>query len=106
MTISSGRLTVLVVLLAACGPVPADEGSAIVTEVVTPEGPEAPPVLEECDAADYRPLVGTSIAATTFLKDDRLRVFSENDIITQEYIPQRTNVVFDTEGLISRTYCG
>jgi hypothetical protein len=100
------RLIAILVLLAACGPVPGDDEPAIVTEVVEADIPQAPPALEQCDAADYRPLIGSSISETTFAVDDRLRVFSQNDIITQEYLPQRTNVVFDTEGLITRVYCG
>ena len=93
-------------VLAACGPVPVAEEPAIVTEVVEPEVPEAPPALEQCDAADYRPLIGTPLAEAAIVSGERMRVFGVNDIITQEYLPQRTNVVFDDEGLISRVYCG
>ncbi len=100
------RIGPLLILLAACAPVPGDDEPAIVTEVVVADVVEEPPALEQCDAADYRPLIGTTIAATTFPVDDRLRVFGENDIITQEYLPQRTNVVFGTDGLIARVYCG
>ena len=95
-------------LLAACGPVDIED-EVIVTDVLEEEAieeAEEPAVLEQCDAADYRPMIGTSIAEATFLVSDRLRVFGETDIITQEYLPQRTNVVYDTEGLITRVYCG
>jgi|GEM_PF-802566 len=100
------RLMTFLVLLAACAPVSSADDPAIVGEVVEAEVPEVPPALEQCDAADYRPMIGTAIAAATFPADDRLRVFSVNDIITQEYLPRRTNVVYDAEGLISRVYCG
>ncbi|MBT8413196.1 MAG: hypothetical protein KJO30_02600 [Boseongicola sp.] len=100
------RLGAVVLVLTACGPVPPEEAPAIVTEVVEPEVPEAPPALEQCDAADYRPLIGTPLADAAIASGERLRVFSVNDIITQEYLPQRTNVVFDGEGLITRVYCG
>ena len=100
------RLGALLVLLMACGPVPVEDEPAIVTEVVEPEVPEVPPALEQCDAADYRPLVGTPLSDALIVSGERMRVYNVNDIITQEYLPQRTNVVFDAEGLISRVYCG
>ena len=99
---------------AACAPVP-DDASGIVDitdgpEVVVDVG-DAPaaggaPDLEECDAADYRPLIGTPVTETVFPTGARLRVYSEADIVTQEYIPQRTNVVFDSSGRINQVYCG
>ena len=67
---------------------------------------DAPPALEECDAAEYRELVGTNIAATVFPEDPMIRVYGEGDIITQEYIPRRTNIVFDADGNIVQAYCG
>ncbi|NNL19412.1 MAG: hypothetical protein HKP37_11790 [Boseongicola sp.] len=96
----------LLLVLAACGPVPVEDEPAIVTEVVEPEVPEEPPALEQCDAADYRPLIGTPLVEAAVVSGERMRVFNVNDIITQEYLPQRTNVVSDDEGLIARVYCG
>ena len=62
--------------------------------------------IELCDAADYRGLVGSDVGATSFPVGPQLRVFGQNDIITQDYIPQRTNVVYDTSRRIIRVYCG
>ena len=62
--------------------------------------------IELCDAADYRGLVGSDVGATSFSIGPQLRVFGQNDIITQDYIPQRTNVVYDTSRQIIRVYCG
>lgn len=90
-------------LIVGCAPVPAEED---LTPPPAPVEPETPPALEECDAADYRHLVGTNIAAVTLPSGERMRVYGESDIITQEYIPQRTNIVYDAEGLILRAYCG
>lgn len=108
---------VLFVVLAACAPEVSDDTPAIVTEVVSEDGLEENatevgglevriPELEQCDAEEYRPLIGTPVAATTFATSDRLRVYGANDIITQDYLPQRTNVVYDAEGLITRVSCG
>lgn len=62
--------------------------------------------IEQCDAETYRPLVGTDVGSTRFPAGASLRVFGVNDIVTQDYIPQRTNVVFDRDRRILRVYCG
>ncbi|MGR3512493.1 MAG: hypothetical protein ACU0GG_06980 [Paracoccaceae bacterium] len=61
---------------------------------------------ELCDAIDYRILVGSNVDDTSFPVGPQLRVFGANDIITQDYIPQRTNVVHDNTREIIRVYCG
>lgn len=101
----------LVLLLAsACGPAALDDRGG--SEPRALPGPsEAIPGgglndVELCDAEVYRPLEGSAASATTFPVGSRLRVFGVNDIVTQDYIPQRTNVVYDTSGTITRVYCG
>lgn len=99
-------------LLTGCAPAPGD-----VTEIVTEIGivqPEAEdqgkgPSLAEvefCDAEDYRSLAGSQIAAVTLPAGPMLRVFGVNDIVAQDYRPERTNVLFDEAGKIIRIYCG
>lgn len=61
---------------------------------------------EQCDAADYRPLIGTPVTATIFPTGKLLRVYGQGDIVTQEYIPQRINVVYNSGGKIVRVTCG
>lgn len=73
----------------------------------TGTGPqERIPELEECDAAEYRPLIGTPVSAANLPQSDRLRVYGVSDIVTQEYLPQRTNIVVGEDGLIQRVTCG
>jgi hypothetical protein len=62
--------------------------------------------IELCDAEEYRPLIGTDVGATAFPVSAELRVFGVDDIVTQDYIPQRTNIVFDRSRRIVRVYCG
>ena len=62
--------------------------------------------IELCNAEEYRPLVGSPVSATSFPEGPSLRVFGVNDIVTQDYVPQRTNVVYGTNGTITRVYCG
>ena len=95
-------LALTLVALAACAPMPVEEE----LPPPAPVEPETPPALEQCDAADYRPLVGSNIAAVTLLNDPMLRAYGQGDIITQEYLPQRTNIVYGADGIILRVYCG
>ena len=96
--------------LSACGP---EDGPALDDRPAAAELPDDQKTdgeggladIELCDAADYRALIGTSVTDTSFPVGPRLRVFTLTDIVTQDYIPQRTNVVHD-RGRITRVYCG
>ena len=61
---------------------------------------------ELCEAATYRPLIGTNIADATVPQATNLRVFGINDIVPRDFIPQRTNVVYETTGEIAQVFCG
>ncbi len=91
----------------ACAPTPNDTVGVVgVSDGSGSNNDLAQNENEECNAAEYRPLIGSPVTSTVFPTGARLRVFSEADIVTQEYIPQRTNVVFDTGGQIVRVFCG
>lgn len=96
----------------ACAPtVPDDRDGAAVGEIQPLPGPsekggEGLAAIELCDAEDYRPLVGQNVASASFPAGPMLRVFGINDIVTQDYVPQRTNVVYDNARTIVRIYCG
>lgn len=109
-------LSVLLLAAAACAPATPDDrdiaGDRDITENRALPGPSEEiegsglAAIELCDAERYRPLVGSSVDATAFPTGPRLRVFGVDDIVTQDYIPQRTNVVHDDDRLIVRVYCG
>ena len=70
---------------------------------------ETQPIVDttaQCDEDTYAPLVGQQAGGKQFPVGPRLRVFGVNDIITQELVPQRTNIVVDDTGTIVRVYCG
>lgn len=63
--------------------------------------------VELCDAETYRPMIGQSVSATTFPTGPRIRVYSDTAVVTQEYLPNRTNVVYSAaDGKILRVFCG
>ena len=99
-------------LLAACGgaEIPDSGAEAALGEdergglVVSAD--EEPDLFEECDAQSYRGLLGTQIADASVNEGPQLRVYAETDLITQEFLPQRTNIVTDDAGIVTRVYCG
>lgn len=103
-----------VLFLAACGPAPGPVGgtSSGTGNLPGAGGGANDPQgslggVELCDAASYRNLVGQPVAATTFPVGPRLRVYSDSDVVTQEYLPNRTNIVYDdSRGVILRVFCG
>lgn len=109
------RLTVLTISLAfltACSPEPPDDRAIIPDAERALPGPSEGggggelAEIELCNAADYRDLLGTDLDAAFLPTGPNLRVFGVNDIVTQEYLPERTNIVFDSQRLILRVYCG
>ena len=106
-------LLIAAVALAACAPeVPDDRGATTTSGDQALPGPSEQggntglAAIEQCDAEDYRHLVGQSVTATSFPTGPGMRVFGVNDIVTQDYVPQRTNVVYDGGQRIVRVYCG
>lgn len=106
-----------VLILASC----ASDGTQVVEDITTgaslPSGAQAGDgtavdaeadgtSTELCDAASYRSLIGTNISDAVAPEGTNLRVFSINDIVTRDFIPQRTNVVYETDGEITQVYCG
>ncbi|MGI9393129.1 MAG: hypothetical protein ACR2OY_00645 [Boseongicola sp.] len=104
------RLTAALLFLVACSPTSeAVEDSADDVDEVSETVAEeelAPDVMEQCDASDYRPLIGTPVDEAALSGDPMLRVYGENDIITQEYLPRRTNIVYNSRKVIRNVYCG
>ncbi len=105
----------LVLTLQACARVvePGDTEKADGVEEAVNDGEPAdagadgaPNVTEQCDADDYRGLIGVAVAEADLGAAERLRIYGEGDIITQEYLPRRTNIVYDARGIVRSVYCG
>lgn len=107
------QIAPLAVVLSACAPAP-------IEPVVDTDNPNLPGAggaaddpqgslggMELCDAADYRPLIGQPYTDTSYPTGPNFRIYSDTALVTQEYLPSRTNVVFDVKtGLILRAFCG
>lgn len=62
------------------------------------------PRRASCTAADYSGMIGTPIAAATFLAG--VRVLGPDTVATQDYAPNRLNVLVDAMGVITGFKCG
>lgn len=97
-------------LLAGCASAPEKEIAA--PEERALPGPseigsdETFPLPEACETLPYREFVGMPVDGTDWASGPDLRIFGINDIITQDYRPERTNVVYDEAGVLMRVYCG
>ena len=104
------RVIAALLLMAACAPSGEAENEAAGSVGEGAEGAaeigETPAVMEQCDAADYRPLIGTPVDVASLPVGQMLRVYGENAIITQEYLPRRTNIVHDARMVARDVYCG
>lgn len=61
---------------------------------------------DACDRRGYLSLIGTNIAAVTLPASEDIRAFAESDLVTQDFVQTRTNLVYDANGTIIRVYCG
>ncbi|SES05004.1 Peptidase inhibitor I78 family protein [Tranquillimonas rosea] len=71
----------------------------------------APPMtgdapVETCREGAYDGLVGRPLAAVTLPQSLDTRVIRPNEMVTQDYRPDRLNLELDGEGTIIRAYCG
>ena len=108
-TVSGVIGALALVALAGCG-APDDVAVEVVdfdeSPVLTDESVDDGGLPEQCDAGDYRGFIGQNIATVTVPTGPMLRAYGETDIITQDYLPQRTNVIYSAEGTILRVTCG
>lgn len=61
------------------------------------------PMLSCKDASLY---IGDTLINFPSKRFLEIRFFSEGSILTQDFIPNRTNVEYDSNDIINRTYCG
>jgi len=113
------RVIVALLFIAACAPSgeavkvssgSVGDGAQVVAEEVVAEEvaviPEPADALEQCDAKDYRPMIGTPVAIASLPAGEFLRAYGENDIIVQDYLPRRTSIVYDAGSVVRSVYCG
>lgn len=83
------RFIPVIALLGACMPHP------------DKSGPDA-----ACDVGRYAGLIGQNIAAVSGPASPMLRLIGPDTMVTYDYRPDRTNIYFGADGIITRVACG
>lgn len=89
--------------LAACGQTTATTEPP--TPPATPQTAAEATAQDTCGAARYSAMVGTNIAAATFPADAGIRVIQPDSIVTEDFRPDRLNVIVDANGVITSLEC-
>lgn len=95
---------VSVLSLVACGPTTAP--SEPVAETPTaPQTAEEATAQDTCGASQYAAMIGSNIAAVTFPAESGIRIIQPDSIVTEDFRPERLNVIVDANGAITSLQC-
>lgn len=99
----TSMIVALVLLCAACTPPAAPPSAPSEPVVSAPGGPDEATAQDACGASGYAAMVGTNIAATTF--PTGVRVVAPDTMVTEDFRPDRLNVLVDAQGVITGFRC-
>ncbi len=74
-------------------------------EAAMPQTREEATAQDTCGASAYRSLVGANIAAVTLPADSNIRVVQPDSVITQDFRPDRINIITDANGVMTSLEC-
>ncbi len=94
----------LFLALAACGSKKTETTTTVTTETTTTT--EVNQVYSACLSDAQRALPGKHVSAGAALLPANARIVPPDGLITQDYQPNRVNVNTDSQGLITRIWCG
>ena len=95
-----------VLALAACGQTttpadpPAEEPTA-----AGPQTREEATAQDTCGASAYRSFIGTNLAAVSLPADANIRVVQPDTMVTEDFRPDRVNIITDAQGQITSVEC-
>jgi len=97
----------LTLLATACAPPAEEKADGPVEEPVAagPQTREEATRQDTCGAAAYRSMIGTSIATASFPATPNIRVIMPDSVVTEDFRPERLNVIVDASGNITALEC-
>lgn len=97
----------LALLAVACTPPAGDKADEPAPEPVTagPQTREEATAQDTCGAAAYSAMIGTPIAAASFPATPQIRVIMPDSAVTEDFRPDRLNVIVDAGGNITALEC-
>lgn len=78
-------------------------------QMVVDDLPPAPPAadgFDACDTGAYRSWIGADIRETGLIEGPLLRIVRPGDLVTEDFRPDRANLVLTAEDRIARAFCG
>lgn len=93
--------------LAACGQT-TNAVDAPVTSEPAAAGPQTAAeatAQDTCGASQYSATIGSNIAAVTFPADSGIRIIQPDSMVTEDFRPNRLNVIVDAAGIITGLEC-
>ena len=60
---------------------------------------------DACGASQYAALVGAPLAAVTLPAEAHVRIIQPGTVATQDFRPERANIIVDAEGIIIAVEC-
>jgi len=60
---------------------------------------------DTCGAAQYRELVGQNFAAVSLPAGNNIRIIQPDTMVTQDFSPQRINMIVGADGIITAFEC-
>jgi hypothetical protein len=99
----SKSLVATALLMAACTP----SRETPTTEPAPPPADTAAGATEQdtCGAARYRDLIGSNVDDSRLSASADLRILPPDSVVTQDFRPDRLNVIVDAEGRITGLEC-
>lgn len=93
--------------LVACGQTtttPAEE-PAEAPPAAAPQTREEATAQDTCGGSAYRSMVGSNLAAVTLPADANIRVVQPDTVVTEDFRPDRINIIVDANGAITAVEC-
>lgn len=94
-------------LAAACTP-PAETPppeQPVAEQPALPQTAAEATAQDTCGAAQYRSLVGSNFAAVTLPAESNIRIIQPDTMVTQDFSPQRINMIVGADGIITGFEC-
>lgn len=91
---------------AACGQTATStDNQAEEPQASMPQTAEEATAQDTCGASGYASIIGANIAATSFPADANIRVIQPDSVVTEDFRPDRLNVIVDENGIITALRC-
>ena len=76
-----------------------------VAEQPAPQTAAEATAQDTCGAAQYRGLVGQNFAAVSLPAGNNIRIIQPDTMVTQDFSPQRVNMIVGADGIITAFEC-